>query len=143
ELERRGFTVMGHPDHKLYPHAHGRAKEIVALAKLTAAKAVIPVHGNKHLRDENQALLKKNGFKTLHGENGQTIRLKAGKASIARELTETPHYIGFETRTGSHWTDRDYVVKLTAHYDAANENTPDEENNQRRKPRLFGDDHRF
>ncbi|MGM0422299.1 MAG: MBL fold metallo-hydrolase, partial [Pseudomonadota bacterium] len=57
ELERRGFTVMGHPDHKLYPHAHGRAKEIVALAKLTAAKAVIPVHGNKHLRDENQALL--------------------------------------------------------------------------------------
>jgi mRNA degradation ribonuclease J1/J2 len=143
ELKRRGFTVMSHPEYKLYPHAHARQKEIVQLAKLSNAKSVIPVHGDKSLREANQALLKDNGIKTLMAENGQTIRLKAGKASIAREYTETPHYIGFETRTGNHWTDRDYVVKMTVNQpDAANENTP-EENAQRRKPRLFGHDRRF
>lgn len=136
DLKKQGFTVMGHPEYKLYPHAHARRGEIAELAELAGAKYNVPVHGDRRLRDKNEEWLQENGHKTLKPDNGQTLRLKGGKASIAEEYNRTPHYIGFETRTGSHWTDRDYIVKMTVNYTPANENDPAPPRNGR-KPRIF------
>ena len=140
-LKEKGFTVMGHPEHKLYPHAHARRSEIVKLAEMTKPQAIIPVHGDQNLRDKNEELLKENGHKVIKAENDQTVRLKSGKATIVKEMTQTPNYIGFETRTGSNWRDKDYVAHLTIDfYHADNDNdapAPDQGARERRKPRIF------
>lgn len=137
ELDKQGFKVMGHPDYKLYPHAHARRSEIIKLAEMTGAKYNVPVHGDQRLRDKNEELLKEQGHKVLKPQNGQTIRLKKGKAVIDKEFDKTPQYIGFETRTGSHWTERDYVVKMTVNYkEPANENDKPSPRDKR-KPRIF------
>jgi len=144
EMKRKGFQLYGHPDYKLYPHAHARQCEIKYMASFAAAKTVIPVHGSADLRQANKSLLERQEQKVLMVENGQTVRLKGGKTSIAKDLTVTPEYIGFETRSGSHWTDRDYIVKKTANYKPKDKNSNDNDKApSKRRPRLFDGHKRY
>ncbi len=137
EIKKKGFEVMGHPEYKLYPHAHARRGEIVELAEMTSAKYIVPVHGDQHLRDRNEELLGENGHKVIKLKNGQTLRLKDGKAEIDPELTRDPQFIGFETRIGKHWQERDYIACFTVNYKRpANENDPPKPD-AARKPRIF------
>ena len=149
ELKKQGFEIYTHPDHKLYPHAHARQSEIKYMAKLAQPNTVIPVHGDTVLRQKCEDLLSKQGHRVLKAENGQVLRLKAGKVTVDQDKGFTPHFIGFETRTGSHWRDRDYVVKMSAHHQPPapvnddHSDHPKKTSKARRKPRLFGDYKRF
>ena len=106
---------------------------------MAQAKQVVPVHGDAHLREKNDELLKENGFKTINAENGQVLQLKGGKAKIVKDMTTEPHYIGFEKRQANHWTDRDYIVHTTVNYRHADNDNDVEPPSQkdRRRPRLF------
>lgn len=143
EIKKQGFKTYAHPDYKLYPHAHARQSEIKKFAKLVKSKTIVPIHGDSKLREENKRLLEKEGHTVIKAENGQTLRLKGGRTSIVKDKAFKPEFIGFETRSGSHWTDRDYVVKLSVNYSIDKPSNDNDTPKGRRKPRLFGDHRRY
>ena len=106
---------------------------------MSAPKAVIPVHGDETLRQKNKELIESLDIKSLKPDNGQSLRLKNGRVSIAHDQTKPAHFIGFETRTGSFWSERDYIVTTTVTYreTPANENTSKPVAKEKRRPRMF------
>lgn len=109
-LRKQGFKVFTNQDMVLYAHGHGRLPEILEMAKLSEAKTVVPVHGSAKLRDDNAKALVKSGFEIMDAVNGQKVTLSKKKPVLSHEKENTPRLIGFKTRTGRHWQDRDYMA---------------------------------
>ncbi len=135
-LRKNGFTVITRKEANLYPHAHARLPEIIEMAKMAGAKTILPIHGDEDLRRACAEAMGKMGQRVLPAENGDVIRVTKGESfSIQPSTKENPHFVGFKTLQGSHWTDRHYIVFETKNKKDAP--PPANQNGKKPRPKMF------
>jgi len=135
-LKKQGFTVYTNMDLPLYSHGHGRMPELLEFSEIAKPKKIIPVHGCQKLRDANTKALNDKGFKTLDALNGDVIKITKRSVKKALDLKEKQRLIGFKTRSGYHWKDRDYFVVFAPQAEKIS-NAEKEKSKGKRQPQVF------
>ncbi|HYD16965.1 MAG TPA: ribonuclease J [Patescibacteria group bacterium] len=136
-LRAKGFKVLTKADETLYSHAHARLPELLEFAKLADPRNVLPIHGDKHLRDANGEAMEKIGYKTLSADNGDVLKVsKSGIESINPDSKGRPKLVGFRTLQGQRWNERNYM-QVNAPQDKPDTTQTPANNDKPKKPRIF------
>lgn len=133
-LRNKGFQVITRKEAPLYSQAHARLPELIEMAKMTAAKTILPAHGDEHLRGECAAAMRKMGQNVIEAGNGDVIRVtKKGCRSAEPETKNDPKLLAFKTMQGKTWSERDYIMTRLPQ---KNPQTP-ANGNAKPRPRIF------
>ncbi len=137
QLRNKGIPFLTRQEKPLYAHAHARLPEIRAMARLADAKMIVPIHGDKKLRDDCANAMKQEGWNVIRADNGETIRVTTTAVTVADSRHKArPRLTGFKTLQGNGWQDRHYMMVRTADvtFNFANDDAPVAPS---KKPRIF------
>ncbi|MGE3624722.1 MAG: MBL fold metallo-hydrolase RNA specificity domain-containing protein, partial [Bdellovibrionales bacterium] len=132
-LKNAGIKCLTRADATLYSQAHARLPELLEMIKLTQPDAILPVHGDCHLRGAAREAYTKAGYNALSAENGAVIDVKKDGGSAPLPSSAPTDYIGLKTLQGTQWNDRHYVV---THSKDAEPQVPQSRENHKR-PKIY------
>jgi mRNA degradation ribonuclease J1/J2 len=114
-LRQKNIPFLTRADRDLYAHAHARLPELKKMAQMAAAATIVPIHGDKTLRDACAAAMRAQGHRVVEAENGEALRVsRKANLTVAHKHDADPRLIGFKTLQGSNWQDRHYMMVKTA-----------------------------
>lgn len=136
-LRAKGFNVVTKSEARLYSHAHARLPEILEMARMASPATVMPVHGDRHLREANAEALRNMGLKTLHADNGDVIRVTKEECRSTEPATKgRPKLVGFKTLQGANWYDKNYM-QINAPQEKKPETPAPANGNGAKRPKIF------